>query len=70
VCDAWGHPEATIQVRDRVIPVVARETEGEERDRLWAAIVEQDESFAVYEERTRGIREIPVVVFEPRNQSD
>jgi deazaflavin-dependent oxidoreductase (nitroreductase family) len=63
-----AHPEVTIQVRNRVIPVIARETEGDERDRLWAEIVAQDESFAVYEERTRGVREIPVVVFEPRSE--
>ena len=36
-------------------------------DRLGAAIVAQDPSFAVYEQRTRGIRDIPVVVFEPRS---
>ena len=34
------------------------------------ATLEQDESFAVYEERTRGVREIPVVVFERRSEPD
>jgi deazaflavin-dependent oxidoreductase (nitroreductase family) len=62
-----AHPDVTIQVRDRVIPVTARETQGEERDSLWQRIVAQDPSFAVYEERTRGVREIPVVVFESRD---
>jgi len=62
-----AHPDVEIQIRNRVIPVTARVTEGAERDRLWLQIVTQDETFAVYEERTRGIREIPVVVFEPRD---
>lgn len=65
-----AHPDVTIQIRDRVIPVRARRLEGEERTLAWKEIVAQDPSFAEYEERTRGIREIPVVVFEPRNASD
>ena len=60
-------PRATLQIRERVIPVRARETKGEERDRLWAEIVAQDEGFSVYEQRTRGVREIPVVFFEPED---
>lgn len=56
---------ATLQIRDRVVRVRARETHGEERERLWAEIVAQDEGFATYEERTRGIRDIPVLLFEP-----
>ncbi len=61
-----AHPDVTLEIRDRVISVTARVSSGEERERLWAAIAAQDPSFAVYEQRTRGIREIPVVVFEPR----
>jgi deazaflavin-dependent oxidoreductase (nitroreductase family) len=62
-----AQPEATIQVQDRRIPVRARELEGDERALVWKEIVDQDPSFAVYEERTQGIREIPVVVLEPRD---
>lgn len=61
-----AQPEAMIQVQDRRIPVRARELEGDERALAWKEIVEQDPGFSVYEERTRGIREIPVVVLEPR----
>jgi deazaflavin-dependent oxidoreductase (nitroreductase family) len=61
-----AQPDVEIQIRDQVIPVRARKLEGEERARVWAEIVEQDEGFAVYEDRTRGIREIPVVLFEKR----
>ena len=61
-----AQPDVTIQVRERVISVRARELEGEERDRAWKMIVDQDEGFAEYEQRTQGIREIPVIAFEPR----
>ena len=59
-------PGATIEIRGRRIPVRARELEGEERALVWKEIVARDPSFAEYERRTRGIREIPVVVLEPR----
>ena len=61
-----ARPDVEIQVRDRLIPVRARELEGEERHRVWREIVEQDPGFSVYEERTRGVREIPVVLLESR----
>jgi len=65
-----AQPEAMIQVGDRRIAVRARELEGDERTLVWKQIVEQDAGFAEYEERTRGIREIPVVVLEPRDTKD
>ena len=58
-----AHPNAQVQVGSRVVDVRAREAEGEERARLWRAIVAQDASFAEYERRTT--RRIPVVVLEP-----
>ncbi len=59
-------PDTTIEVDGLEIPVRARELEGEERDQVWQKIVTQDKGFAVYEERTRGIREIPVILLEKR----
>ena len=56
-------PRARVQVGARVVEVRAREAEGEERERLWRAIVAQDASFSEYERRTT--RRIPVVVLEP-----
>ena len=47
-----------------VIPVRARFLEGLERDIVWEEIVELESGFATYEERTRGIRTIPVVLLE------
>ncbi len=63
-----AQPDVEIQIRDRLIPVHARALEGDERARVWDEIVEQDPGFRVYEERTAGIREIPVVLFETRGQ--
>lgn len=65
-----AHPEVTIQVQDRRVRVRARELEGAERESVWKEIVAQDPGFAEYEKRTRGVREIPVVVFEPRDAKD
>ncbi len=61
-----AQPDVTIQFRDRIVPVRARELEGEERALGWQKILAQDPSFAEYEKRTRGVREIPVVLLEPR----
>ena len=61
-----ARPDVTIQVGDHEIEVRARELEGDERALVWKEIVAQDPGFAVYEERTQGVREIPVVVLEPR----
>lgn len=59
-----AHPDAEIQVGSRRIPVRAREADGEERGRLWSAVVETQGDYAEYQRRTE--RRIPVVVLEPR----
>ena len=59
-----AQPEATIQVRDREIPVRASAAEGEERARLWAKMVEVWPAYEDYAAKTD--REIPVVILEPR----
>ncbi len=41
---------------------LARVAEGDERERLWQAALRNYKGFQVYEGRTEGIREIPVVV--------
>jgi len=56
-------PHATVQRGQEVMPVVAREAEGEERARLWDEVVRTEAGYAVYAERTT--RRIPVVVLEP-----
>ena len=64
-----ANPDVTIQVRDQIVPVRARQLEGEEREEVWREIVAQDSGFAEYERRTDGIREIPVVLLERRATS-
>jgi deazaflavin-dependent oxidoreductase (nitroreductase family) len=56
-------PRAHVQRGSRVTPMRAREAEGEERERLWAEVVERESGYATYQERTS--RRIPVVVLEP-----
>ena len=61
-------PDGTVRVgRHRVIPVRAREAEGDERDRLWAEAVASFPGYARYQERAS--RRIPVIVLEPAGQA-
>jgi deazaflavin-dependent oxidoreductase (nitroreductase family) len=56
-------PHATVQRGQEVVPVVAREAEGQERADLWAEVLRVAPDYAEYEKRTT--RRIPVVVLEP-----
>lgn len=56
-------PKATIQRGRETVEVVAREAEGEERERLWKQVVEVDSGYDEYRRRTT--RRIPVVVLDP-----
>jgi deazaflavin-dependent oxidoreductase (nitroreductase family) len=60
-----ARPEARVQVGARALAVRARRAEGAERARLWAALVANYGDYARYERKTRGARELPVVVLEP-----
>ena len=60
-----AEPNAAIQVRDEEIPVRASVAEGEEGERLWAAMVEVWPAYDEYQAKTS--REIPVVVLRRRN---
>ena len=55
-------PDVEVQVRGDVFQARARTTSGEERERLWALMVEEFPDYAVYQTRTD--RQIPVVVLE------
>jgi proline iminopeptidase len=58
-----AHPDdVEVQVRDQVFAVRPHIAEGEERERLWAAMNEVWPHYAEYQQRTD--REIPVVVLE------
>jgi deazaflavin-dependent oxidoreductase (nitroreductase family) len=58
-----AHPRVKVYApKGRSGEYVARTAEPGERARLWQAAVAQYPGFTVYEGRTEGIREIPIVV--------
>lgn len=59
-----AHPDTTVQVGARRIPVRARVATPQERDRLWPRAVEMWGPYESYQRRTE--RTIPLVVLEPR----
>jgi deazaflavin-dependent oxidoreductase (nitroreductase family) len=59
-----AHPDVTIQVGSRRLPVHARVATDEERERLWRKAVRVWPLYDGYQARTP--RKIPVVVLEPR----
>lgn len=56
------NPKAEIEVGGRRLAVVAREAQGEERERLWEEIVRTQGDYGEYQRRTD--RRIPVVVLD------
>ncbi|MGH3008976.1 MAG: nitroreductase family deazaflavin-dependent oxidoreductase [Gaiellaceae bacterium] len=65
----WFHnlvanPDATVEIGTDSFPVRARVAEGAERDEIWERQKADWTGFADYEEKTRGIREIPVIVLD------
>jgi deazaflavin-dependent oxidoreductase (nitroreductase family) len=66
---AWYHnvvanPDVTVELGTETFPARARVAEGEERSEIWERQKRAWPGFDEYEERTRGIREIPVVVLD------
>jgi deazaflavin-dependent oxidoreductase (nitroreductase family) len=66
----WFHnltanPEVTVETRGRTQKSRARIAPPEERAKLWAKLVSMEKRFLGYEEKTRGKREIPMIVLEP-----
>jgi F420H(2)-dependent quinone reductase len=59
-----AHPDTTIQIGSKRIPVHAREATPEEYDSLWKRAVEVYGGYEEYRRRTD--RQIPLVVLEPR----
>jgi deazaflavin-dependent oxidoreductase (nitroreductase family) len=65
----WFHnlvanPDAGVEIGTDAFPVRARVAVGEEREQIWERQKQDWPGFAEYEEKTKGIREIPVVVLE------
>jgi deazaflavin-dependent oxidoreductase (nitroreductase family) len=59
-----AHPETMVEFGTETFPVRARVAEGEERRRIYEEQKRVWPTFAEYEEQTKGIREIPVIVLE------
>ena len=55
-----AHPHVTVETGAETFDALARETEGEERQRLWTRIVELYPFFA--EHQAKVTRQIPVIV--------
>lgn len=61
-----AHPDIEVEVGTDTVPVRARELKGDERAAIWEKQKTLMPGFAEYEEKTRGIREIPVILLERR----
>ena len=53
--------QATVEVGTSTYPVTITEVHGDERDRIYAEQVKHMPGFGEYEEKTKGIRVIPVL---------
>lgn len=62
-----AHPEVTVEVGAETFDAIAAVTQGAERDRLWARIVEHYSFFAEHQAKTT--RQIPVVALERQTAS-
>lgn len=60
--NATRNPRAEIEVGTERVEVVARVTEGEERERIWSEQKRRYPGFADYEQKTS--RQIPVLILE------
>jgi deazaflavin-dependent oxidoreductase (nitroreductase family) len=61
-----AHPECELHIGQRGGSFVARETEGADRDRLFALAVDLYPGYGKYAERTDGVRTIRVLRLTPR----
>lgn len=58
-----ANSQAEVQVKAQTVPVRMSVAEGDERERLWAKMIEVWPDYAAYQEKTD--RQIPIVVLEP-----
>ena len=60
-----AHPDVQVEIGPGTFSAHARVAEGAERERIWEKQKQYWPAFAEYEEKTTGIREIPVVILAP-----
>ncbi len=58
-----ANPEVTVQIRNDKKTMLAREANDDERQILWPLLDDVYEGYKEYRARTRGIREIPIMIF-------
>jgi len=63
-----AHPDVEVEIGTETFDAHARVAEGAERELIWEKQKADWPGFATYEEKTAGIREIPVVVLELRRK--
>ena len=59
-----ANPDVSVEIGTQTFAARAHVAEGEEREMIWEKQKSDWPSFAGYEEQTKGIREIPVVVLD------
>ena len=62
-----AHPECVVHAHGRTGKFIARETEGEERERCWRLALSFYKGYALYEKRAAP-RRIPVMILEPKSE--
>ena len=60
-----SHPQATVQVLDKVVPVTAEVLTGETRAKAWQQVITTAPTYADYEQKTTRL--IPLVLLRPSN---
>jgi len=59
-----ANPEVTVEIGTTTFRAQGRVAQGEEREPIWERQKREWPGFAEYENETKGIRDIPVVVLE------
>lgn len=59
-----AHPDVEVEIGTETFAAHARVAEGAERETIWAKQKQEWPGFADYEQKTAGIREIPVVILD------
>jgi deazaflavin-dependent oxidoreductase (nitroreductase family) len=68
---AWYHnvranPEVRLEAMGHIGSFIAEETEGAERERLYELAKHVYRGYGIYEQRTEGVRHVPVLRLRPR----
>jgi deazaflavin-dependent oxidoreductase (nitroreductase family) len=69
---SWYHnlkanPQVSLQAMGRTGSYLAREVQGEDRDRLYSLATNLYSGYGIYEQRTAGIRHVPVLRLTPNS---